>query len=90
MGSWHEMFRVMLANPREDISVRGAACTLNMLSSDREIAEKIVETDITEILMALTKLPPGESCSCCRWWDGAGISDSLLLADCHRFSGGMF
>ena len=54
------MFRLMLANPREDITLRGVACTLNMLSADREVAEKIVETDITEILMALTKLPPGE------------------------------
>ena len=61
MASWHEMFRVMLANPREDIAVRGAACTLNMLSADRQLAETMVETDITEILMALTKLPPGQS-----------------------------
>ncbi|XP_043202038.1 protein unc-45 homolog B-like isoform X2 [Amphibalanus amphitrite] len=58
VASWHEMFRLMLANPREEITLRGVACTLNMLSADKEVAEKIVETDITEILMALTKLPP--------------------------------
>ena len=64
VNSWTEMFRVMLANPREDITLRGVACTYNILAADSALAEKIVETDITEILMALTKLPPGERGGC--------------------------
>lgn len=56
--SWHEMFRVMLANPSEDIRLRGVVTTLNLICAEKRVAEAVVETDITEILMALTKVPP--------------------------------
>ncbi|XP_037078852.1 protein unc-45 homolog B-like [Pollicipes pollicipes] len=58
VSSWLEMFRLMLANPREDVCLRGAACTLHMMQADRGVAERLVETDIVEVLMALSKLPP--------------------------------
>jgi len=58
VGSWLEMCRLMLANPVEEVCLRGVCCVHNIMSADKETAQKLVETDLTEILMALCKLPP--------------------------------
>ncbi|XP_012288302.1 protein unc-45 homolog B [Orussus abietinus] len=52
---WLECFKFLIANPNPDIQHRGVFAILNTINSSMENASKIVETDILEILMALTK-----------------------------------
>lgn len=52
---WPEVLRFLLANPNPDIQHRGVVVVSNMMKSTKEVAFKLVETDIMEILMALTK-----------------------------------
>lgn len=53
---WPETLRCLLANPNKEIQYRGTYMLYNIISGDKDIAAKIFETDIMEILMALTKL----------------------------------
>lgn len=55
-NNWVEAFTCLLANPNVQIQYRGVYMLLNILNSDKEIAEKIIATNIMEILMALTKI----------------------------------
>lgn len=57
---WPETLRCLLANPNKEIQFRGTYILYNIISGDKEIAAKIFETDIMEILMALTKLEDPE------------------------------
>lgn len=52
---WIEVMRFLLANPNMDVQHRGIVIVLNMIKCTKEVAGKIIETDIMEILMALTK-----------------------------------
>lgn len=56
LKSWLDAMRNLLANVNRDIQYRGVNIARNMMSSNREVAEKLIETDILEILMALTKI----------------------------------
>ncbi|XP_035736786.1 protein unc-45 homolog B-like isoform X1 [Vespa mandarinia] len=53
--NWLEILRFLLANPKSEIQHRGIVIILNMMKSSKDIAAKLVETDIMEILMALTQ-----------------------------------
>lgn len=53
--SWLESLKFMLANPNQDLQHRGAVIVYNLMSSTKEIAQKLVDTDLMELLMALTK-----------------------------------
>lgn len=55
-SNWVETLTCLLANPNVQIQYRGVYTLLNILNSGKEIAEKIIATNIMEILMALTKL----------------------------------
>ncbi|XP_011870824.1 PREDICTED: protein unc-45 homolog B [Vollenhovia emeryi] len=52
---WLETLHFLLANPNSDIQHRGVVMVLNMMSSTKEVAAKLIETDIMELLMALSK-----------------------------------
>ncbi|CAD1478878.1 unnamed protein product, partial [Heterotrigona itama] len=52
---WLESLRYLLANPNSDLQHRGIVIVLNMMKSTKEVATRVIETDIMEILMALTK-----------------------------------
>lgn len=52
---WLEAIHFLLANPNSDVQHRGVVIVLNMMESTKEVAEKLIETDVMEILMALTK-----------------------------------
>ncbi|KAG7212653.1 hypothetical protein KM043_012936 [Ampulex compressa] len=52
---WLESLHFLLANPNSDIQHRGVVIILNMMRSTKEVAAKLIDTDVMEILMALTK-----------------------------------
>lgn len=53
--SWLESLQVLLANPNDNLQYRGLAIVKNMMESSKEVAAKLIETNVMEILMALTK-----------------------------------
>ncbi|XP_059052848.1 protein unc-45 homolog B [Achroia grisella] len=57
---WLETLRCLLANPDKEIQYRGTYILYNIINGDKDIAFKIFETDVMEILMALTKLQEPE------------------------------
>lgn len=57
---WVESLRCLLANPDKEIQYRGTYMLYNIIKDDKDIAAKIFETDVMEILMALTKLDDAE------------------------------
>lgn len=57
---WVESLRCLLANPDKEIQYRGTYMLYNIINDDTDIAAKIFETDVMEILMALTKLEDPE------------------------------
>lgn len=56
VNPWQETLRCLLANPNKELQYRGTYMLLNIIRGDKDIAAKIFETDVMEILMALTKL----------------------------------
>ncbi|XP_034183265.1 unc-45 myosin chaperone isoform X2 [Osmia lignaria lignaria] len=52
---WCESLRYLLANPNVDLQHRGVVIVYNMIKSMKDVAARLIETDIMEILMALTK-----------------------------------
>lgn len=52
---WLESLRFLLANPNSDVQHRGVVIVLNMMRSTKDVAAKLIETDIMELLMALSK-----------------------------------
>lgn len=56
--NWLDALHCLLANPSLDMQYRGVCVSYNLLSSSKEVAEKVMETDVLEILMALSKLTP--------------------------------
>lgn len=53
---WLEIFQNLLSNPKPSIRHRGLVFVNNVIKAERELAEKLIETNVMEILMALTKL----------------------------------
>lgn len=53
--NWLEAIHYLIANPNSNIQHRGVVVVLNMISSDKDVAAKLIDTDVMEILMALTK-----------------------------------
>lgn len=52
---WAEILRFLLANPNVDVQHRGVVTILNMMRSTKDVAARLIDTDIMEILMALSK-----------------------------------
>ncbi|XP_020282813.1 protein unc-45 homolog B [Pseudomyrmex gracilis] len=52
---WLESLRFLLANPNSDMQHRGVIIVLNMMKSTKDVAARLIETDVMEILMALSK-----------------------------------
>lgn len=59
-GPWPEILKCLLANPDKEIQFRGSYMLFNIVKDDKDIAAKIFETDVMEILMALSKLEDKE------------------------------
>ncbi|KAJ1520262.1 hypothetical protein ONE63_004467 [Megalurothrips usitatus] len=58
--SWQETMRSLLGNPDSGLQFRGVYITNNLMQSCKEVAERLIETDIMEILMALSLLEDGD------------------------------
>ena len=54
-NTWLESMKYLLANPNQDLQHRGAVIIHNIMQCSKEVATRVVQTDIMEILMALTK-----------------------------------
>lgn len=54
---WLDILHTLIANPSPQVQHRGTVILLNMINSSNEVAEKIFDTDIMQLLMGLTQLP---------------------------------
>lgn len=55
--NWLDCFHILLANPTASLQYRGVCIVRNVIENSKELTEKLMETDIMEILMALKLLP---------------------------------
>ena len=55
--SWLEILHTLIANPSPEVQHRGTVVILNMINAGEEIAKKLLETDIMELLSGLSQLP---------------------------------
>lgn len=56
VSNWLEVFQYLLSNQSPGIQHRGLAIVMNVFKHDKELATKIIETNVMDIMMALTKL----------------------------------
>ena len=59
--NWLEAMHVLLANPTGNVQFRGVTIVRNIIESSIDLTRQLMETDVMEILMALTKIPPDEN-----------------------------
>ena len=57
---WHEILSLVAASPIPAIQHRGVFTIRNMVAADKELAQKIIESPMLEVLMAISKLPEPE------------------------------
>lgn len=55
--SWLEVLHTLIANPSTEVQYRGTVIILNMIESSEEIAAKLLDTDIMQLLNGLAQLP---------------------------------
>lgn len=60
IDTWLEYLHIILANENTDLQYRGVCVVRNLIESGKSVAEKLIQTDVMEILMALTKLEGAE------------------------------
>jgi hypothetical protein len=54
--TWLEILHHLLVNPSKDLQHRGIVIVCNMMHSCKDVAEKLIATDIMEILIALSTI----------------------------------
>lgn len=54
---WLDVLHTLVANPSAAVQHRGMIVILNMMNANTELAQKLVDTDLMELLMGLTLLP---------------------------------
>ncbi|XP_037946139.1 protein unc-45 homolog B [Teleopsis dalmanni] len=57
INTWLNILHTLIANPSPDVQHRGVVVILNMINSSEDIARKILETDVMELLSGLSQLP---------------------------------
>ena len=55
--SWLDILHTLIANPSPKVQHRGVVIIYNMICSDEDVAEKLLDTDIMQLLQGLTQLP---------------------------------
>lgn len=55
-SSWLEILHTLIANPSPDVQFRGIVIIHNMIRQSKEVAEKIFDTDVLQLLMGVTQL----------------------------------
>ncbi|XP_041361777.1 protein unc-45 homolog B-like [Gigantopelta aegis] len=53
---WFEIIQALAVNENRELQHRGCHILMNLMASDKEIAEKIVNSEMLEVLMAITKI----------------------------------
>lgn len=53
--NWLDAMKFLLANPNQDVQHRGIVIVYNLMTCSKEVATKVIQTDLMELLMALTK-----------------------------------
>lgn len=53
---WLDSLQYLLSHPNTNLQYRGISIVRNMINSSKETAQKLVETNVLEILLALSKL----------------------------------
>lgn len=56
-SSWLEIFHTLIANPSPQVQHRGLVVVLNVIRSSTELAEKLLSTDVIDLLNGLSQLP---------------------------------
>lgn len=54
---WLDILHTLVANPSAAVQHRGMIVILNMINANKELAQKLFDTDLMELLMGLTLLP---------------------------------
>lgn len=60
LNSWLDHMHILLANENVELQFRGVCITRNLIDSSKQVAERLIATDVMEILMALTKVDAPE------------------------------
>lgn len=55
--SWLEIFHTLIANPSPQVQHRGLVIVLNIIRASSELAEKLLSTDVIDLLNGLSQLP---------------------------------
>lgn len=55
--SWLEIFHALVANPSPKVQHRGLVTILNVIHADSQLAEKLLGTDMIDLLNGLSQLP---------------------------------
>ncbi|VEN62045.1 unnamed protein product [Callosobruchus maculatus] len=56
--NWLDCMHCLLANPSLDMQYRGVCVVSNIITASKELTQKLMETDVMEILLAISKLTP--------------------------------
>lgn len=56
-AGWLDIVHTLIANPSAQVQHRGTMIILNMINSSKEVAEKLIDTDVMQLLMGLSQLP---------------------------------
>ncbi|XP_011494879.1 PREDICTED: protein unc-45 homolog B [Ceratosolen solmsi marchali] len=54
-NNWLESIKFLLANPNQDLQHRGVVIVFNMINCNKEIAIRLIETDLMELLIVMAK-----------------------------------
>lgn len=59
-NSWLEALQYTLSHANSNVQYRGATITRNLMETSKEVASKLMDTELMEVLMAVTKLEVAE------------------------------
>ncbi|XP_030373761.1 protein unc-45 homolog B [Scaptodrosophila lebanonensis] len=57
IASWLNILHTLIANPSPAVQHRGMVVILNMINAGEDIAKKLFDTDVMELLSGMTQLP---------------------------------
>ncbi|XP_053959379.1 protein unc-45 homolog B [Anastrepha ludens] len=57
ISTWLQVLHTLIANPSPEVQHRGVVVVLNMINAGEDIAQKLLETDVMELLSGLSQLP---------------------------------
>lgn len=79
INNWLEKVQNLLANPNKDVQLRGVCVVKNLFECSKECAEKLIETNVMEILMALTTVEDLKGSKICQV-----AQDALEIAESYK------